>query len=191
MIQQPPRALLDRDVIIHISPSENIRLRRNDIDIALLFVVTNLSALLCSTSLFIVLLLLIEHVLGNMTSAEDKDLSSAGSLGVDLDCNKVQGHESEEESKQDTEVAPDVAVVVSIAGREESVSIDSRAALNRAFGRADELVAGEVGIGGDELGASEFAAVELVGHEDFEGVVDGVDPADPACAGSQYCTLRF
>jgi len=72
-----------------------------------------------------------------------------------------------------------VRVRIGISDLDVVLAVDGALASDGAFAGAYEGIAVEVGVGRDELGADEFAAVELVGDEDFEGVVDWVDVAEP------------
>ncbi|GJD02344.1 hypothetical protein ColKHC_11169 [Colletotrichum higginsianum] len=117
---------------------------------------------------------------GHKAAAEDEDLGGAAGGGVELGGDEVDDHEEDKEGQEDAEVAPDVGVVVLVVGLDEGVAADGALAGDGADGGADPRVAGQGRVGGDDGGADELAAVELVGDEDLKGVEDGVDPAEPA-----------
>lgn len=115
-----------------------------------------------------------------MPSPKHQHFRGGRGRGVELNSDEVHDHKPEQERNQNPEVAPDVRVRIGISDLDVVLAVDGALASDGAFAGAYEGIAVEVGVGRDELGAGEFAAVELVGDEDFEGVVDWVDVAEPA-----------
>jgi len=187
MIQQAAFLLLDMDVVHHVLPGKQIPLRLDVRVLRLLAAVVHLAhdrGRIAGPLLVPALALLLGvQVGGHVAAGEDEGLGGAGDGRVELDGGEVDDHEADEEADEDAEVAPHVRVAVVVRRLHVGVAADRRASRHGARAGADERVADEGGVGGEELRAGELAAVELVGDQDLEAVVDGVQPADPAEPG--------
>jgi len=139
-VEQSARVALDLNVVHHVAPGENVGLRWDNVDIVLAFLLSALSGLLRSAHLGIasILLVCVLEVSGNVTTAEDQNFSSRRSRRVDLDCNKVESQESEEEAEENTKVAPDVRVVVTVLLSDEGIARNGAFASYCTTSRADE-----------------------------------------------------
>ncbi|KAI6758696.1 hypothetical protein HG530_010936 [Fusarium avenaceum] len=121
VVQESTRLALDLNVIDDISPSKHIGLWFESSSSIFSFTI-----LLRHTKLLVVHASINARLemCGNVAALEDENLGLAGCLGVQLGGCEVDDHEGEKKREKNAEVAPDVRVVVSIVGLDESVSAD-------------------------------------------------------------------
>ena len=189
MIQQPSGALVtgNRHIIHHILPGKHIPLRLDSRDILPRRVLLSLDVR--HSTAFLVMALSSE-TLGHTPASENQHLGGATDIAVHLHRQEVQGHEADQEANQDTKVPPHVAVEIPIRHGNESIAADglppSNSTSSRTDPRAELLAARKTRVRRDSVGAHKLLAVEFIGDDDLEGVVHGVDPADPAKPGVHF-----
>lgn len=119
----------------------------------------------------------------DIPAREDQRFGRARRRRVPFNCSKVDGHEPDQEGKQNPKVTPHVFVAVLVHGGNVSITVNRGPARDGARDGTHPGVADRGRDGRHDLGTDELAAVELIGDEDLEGVEDGVEPADPAKPG--------
>ena len=172
IIQDPPSLALDLDIVADVVPVEDASGGLNDTLTGA--VVAAVRGLLDDGrgarqgSLGVVLALAGGR--GDEAAAEDEDLTLGLLGGDELGGEEVNEMETNDEGDDDADVAPLVGGVVRVLRVDVGVAADHGLAGDGADGRAglvlhvDVVVAGDHAVG-DELGALELSAAELVDHE--------------------------
>lgn len=121
VIQKTSRFTLDLNVIYNILPSEDIRLwlKSSSRVLALISLLRHSELLIGHAPVNTIL-----KVSRDLTTLKDQNLSLARSLGVELSGDEVDKHEGDEEGDEDTKVAPDMGVGVSVVGLDKSITTD-------------------------------------------------------------------
>lgn len=116
---------------------------------------------------------------GKMTASVHQDLSLALSSGDELDREEVSAKEEEHERDEDAKVTPHVCAVVSVGKVHAVCTTDDVSSDNGTLDGARAGRANSVGIRGNELKTGELSAIELVHHNGFESVCNGIEVSDP------------
>jgi hypothetical protein len=160
MIQDPAVFTFNCDIIAQILPLEDGRLTLNLSTTVFCGVI---SVRWCSSTGFIVV-----GDLGLMAASENKNLAFRASFGNEFGSGQVHEHEKDHERDHNSQIPPEMRVVVLIARSQVRVTVDAH--LTRA-GRdsvADGILWVDILIawaGWDEGHAGKLAVVELVDHQ--------------------------